>query len=204
MALLASTQGRGQDVWNADEFRWGGAYLWRIKQRFAPHNVYTDGAHLQALAAAVGAPAVPDQAPALAVPADIPLAKRPDGGLILVPYLANRIEYAYDRTTNTVPAHGHRRRRAGRRRNEDADRPEERPDHDDGVCAAQRRERQGPAEAAQVGSGPAWIATGGRTVQGTWEGGATLTAPTLFFGRTAFRPSSPRARRSCRSCRSGR
>jgi hypothetical protein len=36
-------------------------------------------------------------------------------------------------------------------------------------------------EAEVVGSGPAWIATGGRTMQGTWRKDST-TGPTLLFG----------------------
>ena len=60
-----SSKGRGSYVYNADGFRWSGErYLWRIKTRFAPHNVYTDGKHLRRLAKRVGAKPVADQKPA--------------------------------------------------------------------------------------------------------------------------------------------
>ena len=39
-------KGRGQLVYNADEFRWGGIYFHRTRDRFAPHNVYTSGKEL--------------------------------------------------------------------------------------------------------------------------------------------------------------
>ena len=47
----------GDLVWDADEFRWGGdpGYLWRIPERFSPHNVYSSGEKLRALADRVGA-----------------------------------------------------------------------------------------------------------------------------------------------------
>src|SRR5207248_1482884 len=48
--------GHGQLVWNADGFRWSPTYMWRNLDRPAPHNVYTDGAHLLALARRIGVP----------------------------------------------------------------------------------------------------------------------------------------------------
>ena len=51
--LLA--KGNGQLVYNADEFRWGGSSSGGSKNRFAPHNVYTTGKQLRALAARLGA-----------------------------------------------------------------------------------------------------------------------------------------------------
>ena len=63
LALLNSSQGKGKVVFNADEFQWGGKYLWRITTRLAPHNVYADGKSLRALATAVGAKPVAAQAP---------------------------------------------------------------------------------------------------------------------------------------------
>jgi hypothetical protein len=41
--------------------------------------------------------------------------------------------------------------------------------------------QKGRLEATDVGSGPAWISTGGVTVQGTWRK-AAVGAPTLLFG----------------------
>ena len=54
MQTLRET-GRGQLVYNADEFRWGGIYFHRTRDRFAPHNVYTSGKELYQLSRRVGA-----------------------------------------------------------------------------------------------------------------------------------------------------
>ena len=54
MSTLAA-QGQGQLVYNADEFRWGGIFFHRIKERAAPHNAYTDGDLLRKMAARIGA-----------------------------------------------------------------------------------------------------------------------------------------------------
>ncbi len=121
-------QGHGQLVYNADQF-FNGPYFWRITTRFAPHNLYTDGKHLHALAGSLGATAPPGRA-VWRFAADALLSQRPVGGQIDVAYLANHVTYKYDRATNT--------------------------------------------------SGPAWIATNGKTVKGTWRK-KSLTAPTLFY-----------------------
>jgi len=149
----------------------------------APQNTYSDGAHLQALSTAVGAPPVPDQAPVWRFGRDAPLAERPDGRLDRravprQPYrvrLRPQVEHLpADRDRRGVP-----RSTAGTGARVGA---EECRDHDDGVsrrsttAAARRR-----LEAAQVGSGRAWIATNGRTIAGTWRKDS-FTAPTLFFG----------------------
>jgi hypothetical protein len=179
METLAA-QGHGQLVYNADEFRWGGKYLWRITQRFPPHNVYTDGKHLRQLLKRVGARDTELQ-PAWRFRADKPLAQRPVGGRIEMGYPANHIRYDYDRKTNTY------------KRSVTAEGPQ--------VDAADRHRvapknvvimlvRFGPLndghpekhrlEANVIGSGPAWIATNGRTIKGTWRK-ASLTAPLRFL-----------------------
>jgi hypothetical protein len=181
MALLATSAGRGQDVWNADEYKWGGAYIWRIAQRAAPHNAYSDGAHLQALSAAVGAPPVPDQAPVWQFGPDAPLAERPAGGSIVVPYLANRIVYAYDRASNTylrtVTGEGAQIDVATGTRVA----PKNVVIMTMAFAPLNDGSGKGRLEASQVGGGNAWIATNGRTIAGTWRKGS-FTAPTLFFG----------------------
>ena len=100
-ALAYLRQVTGRLVYDADEFRWGGkaGYLWRIKTRYAPHNVYTDGTHLQQLAKRVGATAPMTQA-AWTFEDDAAYAARPTGGTIVVPYPYNRISYTYDPFTN--------------------------------------------------------------------------------------------------------
>src|SRR6188768_1982769 len=90
LAFLHSAKGRGSAVYDADGFRYEGRYLWRIHTRFAPHNVYSDASHLRSLAKAVKAKPV-DYKPAWKFAPDKPLAERPKGGTIVVPYLANTI-----------------------------------------------------------------------------------------------------------------
>jgi hypothetical protein len=100
-ALRALRELHGDLVWDADEFRWGGdpGYLWRIPERFSPHNVYSSGEKLRALADRVGADQ-PFTDPAWTFKEPAGMAERPRGGSIVVPYLENRITYSYDRASN--------------------------------------------------------------------------------------------------------
>lgn len=178
---LLRRQGRGQLVYNADEFRYGGRYLWRIPERAAPHNVYTDGEHLRALAAVVGAKDEP-AAPVWRFEPDAPPAERPVGGSIEVSYPANRIRYAYDRTTNT-----YRRSVTGEKEQIDAA---------TGEAVAPKNVvimfvRFGPLndgsnkhrlEAQVTGSGVAYVATNGVVTKGAWRKRA-IDAPTEFLDR---------------------
>ena len=180
MQALA-TQGNGQLVYNADEFRWGGRYLWRVTERSAPHNVYTDGKHLRQLAKRVGALDQQLQ-PAWQFAPDRPLARRPVGGRISMAYPANRIQYDYDRNSNT-----YERSVTGSKHQIDAaDNTQVAPKNvvimlvhfgplNDGHYAQKHR-----LEATVVGSGRAWIATNGRTIRGTWRK-TSLTGPLQFF-----------------------
>jgi Protein of unknown function (DUF3048) N-terminal domain/Protein of unknown function (DUF3048) C-terminal domain len=177
LATLFS-QGSGQLVYNADQFRYGGSFR-RITSRFAPHNLYTTGAQLGRLATLLGATAPPKPIWTFNPPA--PLADRPLGGQITFAYPQNAIRYDYDRTSNTylrsVSVEG--------------------AEHD-----AATKVRIAPTnvvimwmkfgplndhqayklrlEATILGSGPAWIATNGHTIMGTWKKTST-SGPTLFF-----------------------
>jgi hypothetical protein len=179
MSTLAA-QGQGQLVYNADEFRWGGIFFHRIKERASPHNAYTDGDLLRKMATRIGAedelqPAAWQFAP------DAPLDSRPYGGLIRVVYPANTITYRYDRVTNTYP-----RSVTGEPAQTDAATGQRvAPSNvvvmlmsfgplNDGHPNKHR------LEAKVVGSGKAWISTNGRTIVGTWKK-VSLTAPTQFF-----------------------
>ncbi len=181
LSTLHSAQGRGGLVYDADEFRYGGKYLWRIKQRAAPHNVYTDGTHLQALAKVVGAKAVPAQAPIWQYGPAASLADRPRGGTIVVPYYANRIEYSYDRASNTylrtVTGEGAQIDAASNVRVA--------PTNVVVLTMAFGPLNDGSTkhrlEAQLTGSGTAWIATNGHTVKGTWRK-KSVNAPTLLYG----------------------
>jgi hypothetical protein len=178
MATLAAS-GAGQLVYNADEFRWGGTYLWRIKERWSPHNVYTDGKHLRALAARVGATTPPAGAVWTFGPG-APLADRPAGARLEITYPANQIEYRYDRTSNT-----YRRFVGGKPQIDAGDGRPVAPSNvvvmtvvfgplNDGHPDKKRLEAQ------NIGRGPAWIASNGVTIRGTWRK-ASIDAPTRFY-----------------------
>jgi hypothetical protein len=174
-------QGQGQLVWNADEFRWGNRYLWRSRDRFAPHNVYSDASHLRELAARLGAVDGP-LTPAWQFGPDAILPERPVGGSIAVAYTANAIRYDYDRASNT-----YLRTVSGE--------PDGQRDTGTGARVAPKNVvvmlmRFGPLndghpgkkrlEADMIGSGQAYIATNGHTIVGTWRKDS-MTGPTLFF-----------------------
>ncbi|MEX2010711.1 MAG: DUF3048 domain-containing protein [Chloroflexota bacterium] len=174
-------KGQGQWVYNADEFRWGGTYLWRIRQRFAPHNVYTDGENLRKMAARLGADDVA-MTPAWSFRADTPFQWRPLGGGISTGYTWNRIRYAYDQASNTYV----RSVTGASPQIDAADGKRVAPKNVVIMLVRFGRLNDGHPEkarqeAANVGKGTAWIATNGRTVKGTWSK-ASITEPTLFFG----------------------
>jgi hypothetical protein len=179
LSTLAS-QGNGKLVYNADQFRWGGTYFQRIKERFAPHNVYTTGKLLWKMAGRVGAKDGAMKAAWQFAP-DAPLEERPSGGTITVSYLANKITYTYDRATNT-----YLRTVTGEKKQTDAANDERIAPKNVVVM----RMVFGPLndsnpakhrlEAKIVGSGKAWIATNGKTIVGTWKK-TSLTSPTRFY-----------------------
>jgi hypothetical protein len=179
-ATLAA-RGNGEWVYNADGFRWEGRFLFRVTDRFAPHNVMTDGDHLRRLARRIGADDGPIE-PVWTFGADRRADRRPRGGRIVVTYLYERITYRYDDETNTY-----------QRFIDDAKKPQ--VDLADGEVVAPKnvvilRMAFGPLndghpekdrqEARNVGKGEAWIATNGRTIKGQWRK-ASRTAPTLLF-----------------------
>jgi hypothetical protein len=176
MALLRA-KGQGQLVYNADEFRWGGTYMWRTTDRVAPHNVYTDGKHLRSLAKRLGATAPPTKA-LWRFADDAALAARPKGARIDITYPYNRIGYRYDRETNTW------RRYVGGK--PQVDRANKKPVAPKNVVIMQVRfgllgaGQKGRLEAQNIGSGPAWIATNGKVIKGTWKK-ASVSGPTRFY-----------------------
>jgi Protein of unknown function (DUF3048) N-terminal domain/Protein of unknown function (DUF3048) C-terminal domain len=179
-ATLA-TRGHGQWVYDADGFRWEGRFLFRVTDRFAPHNVMTDGEHLRRLAGRVGADDGPIE-PVWSFAEDAGPGRRPLDGRIRVTYPYETITYRYDAATNTY-----------RRYIDGSKKPQ--IDVADGEVVAPKnvvilRMAFGPLndghpekdrqEARNVGKGQAWIATNGRTIKGTWRK-ASRTAPTLLF-----------------------
>lgn len=184
LATLAA-KGRGQWVYNGEYFRYAGTYLWRVKTRLPPHNVYTDGAHLRALGAKIGAVDGPIE-PAWSFAPDADTAARPKGGAITIVYPYETIKYTYDAATNTYlrfikqTASG-----AYKPQIDAADKVQVAPKnvvilrmHFGPLYAVDPHHR---LEASDVGHGEAWISTNGVTVKGTWSK-ASVTAPTLLFG----------------------
>jgi len=172
-------KGNGQLVYNADEFRWGGIYYRRISARASPHNVYSDAKSLRVMATRVGAENGPLEAAWRFAP-DASMDARPSGGIIRVVYPYNSIEYRYDRTTNTYP-----RGVSGQAQQIDpADGQRVAPSNVVVMLMSFAPLNDGSSkhrlEAKVVGSGKAWIATNGRTTQGTWKK-TSLTAPTRFY-----------------------
>ncbi len=178
LATLA-TSGQGQLVYDADEFRWGPTFLWRVTQRVAPHNVYSDGKHLRELATRVGATSAPSGPNWVFGPA-MPAADRPVGGGLSVTYPANQIGYEYDRGSNT-----YLRFVEGQPQIDAGDGRQVAPANvvvmtvvfgplNDGHPNKKRLEAQ------NIGSGPAWIATNGVTVRGTWRKDS-IDGPTRFY-----------------------
>jgi hypothetical protein len=176
-----AAKGHGEWVYNADEFRWGGRYLWRTRDRFPPHNVYTDGQHLRALAKRLHALDGPIE-PVWTFAPDAPRDQRPRGGTIRVDYPTETITYRYDANTNTYIRYLNGSKKAQR-------------DRVGGAVVAPKnvvilRMSFGPLndghpqkhrlEAQNVGKGVAWIATNGHTIKGQWRK-ASPTAPTLLF-----------------------
>jgi hypothetical protein len=171
--------GKGQLVYNAEDFRWEGTYFWRIKTRSSPHNLYTDGAHLRTLAKRLGAKAVTPRT-AWTFGPDAPLDARPTGGRIDVAYKENSISYRYDRATNT-----YKRYVGGAAQVDAADKKPVAPRNvvvmlvkfgplNDG------HPQKGRLEAANIGKGTAWISTNGLTIKGTWRK-ANAKDPTRFY-----------------------
>ena len=87
--------------------------------RFAPHNLYTTGTNLRSLGKRIGAKDKAYKTVWQFAP-DAPLEARPYGGTITVHYPYNTITYKYDRKTQHLPALGHRREEADRRRRRQA------------------------------------------------------------------------------------
>jgi len=173
------SKGSGQLVYNADQFA-NGPFFRRVSSRYPPHNLYTTGAQLRQLATKLGATAPPPAA-AWRFGPDTPLAARPLGGSIEVDYPANRIIYRYDQATNSYDRYVS----GGVLQIDPGSNAVVAPKNiivmrmvfgplNDGEPL------KGRLEANVVGSGTAWIATGGITIKGTWRK-TSLTAPTRFY-----------------------
>jgi hypothetical protein len=178
LATLRS-KGRGQYVFDANEFRYGGKYFHRSSEHFAPHNVYTDGKTLRKLAKVLKAKDGEYKSVWTFEP-DAPLEARPYGGSITVSYPANKITYRYARSTNT-----YRRSVSGEGKQVDAAdgaRIEPKNVVVMWVNFAQTGDRKHRLEADLIGSGKAAVFTNGKQYNGTWKKTGT-TKPTRFFDK---------------------
>jgi hypothetical protein len=176
MALLAA-KGQGQLVYNADQYNWG-AYLWRTTDRVAPHNVYSDAKHLRALAAKVGAAPLVAPKAAWTFRPDAPLELRPSGARVDVAYAYGAFSYRYDRASNTW-----RRSVNGKLQKDRATNVVVAPKNVvvmEVAFGSLGAGQKGRLEAANIGSGRAWIATNGIVTRGTWKK-LSATSPTRFF-----------------------
>ena len=181
IAYLATSAGRGEQVWNGDGLRSSGqAYVWRISSRFAPHNLYSDGKHLRAMGSRLGAKAYEEiPTPVWTFEADPVLEDRLAGAKLSVPYPANLIQYVYDRKRNAW-----NRSVTGEGKQVDAGTD---------VRIAPKNvvvmyvpflptgDKKHHLDGQVTGSGVALFAVNGQIVKGTWSK-KSFAAHTFFFG----------------------
>ena len=178
-AILAA-QGRGQLVYDVNALRLESRYFWRTTDRFAPHNLYTDGKHLRSVAGTVGAKAV-EEKPAWKFADDAALELRPAGARISLSYLHGDFAYRYQRSTNAW-----RRYVGGKVQRDRANNQVVAPKN---VVIMEVRfgllgpGQKGRLEAGNIGTGRAWIATNGTTIKGTWKK-RSVSSPTRFYDRS--------------------
>jgi hypothetical protein len=176
-ALAAIRAANRRTLWDADQFRYSNS-LYRISQRFPPHNVFSTGKKLRALGRRLGARA-PFTKSAWTFKESAPLAERPVGGSILVPYRANRVTYRYDRETNRYI-----RGVTGARTQRDWTTKEVVAPSNvvvlymgTGAVAGDRKHR---IDIAYIGSGKALVFRDGEVIKATWSK-KNDTAPTRFL-----------------------
>jgi hypothetical protein len=187
MSKLATDN--GVKVWNADGLRWlGNTYMWRVDWRVAPHNAYTDGLHLRALLAKLGGTSPSPKTP-WAFGDPVPEWLRPVGGSIDIPYFYNRIQYEYDRASNTYL------------RSHEADvihhkmAPEIDPNNDRRVApsvvvimfmdtylmAGHANIKKGRLELDYLGQGKAWVFENGTVVGARWNKARETSQTTITY-----------------------
>ncbi len=177
IAFLATSQGRGTAVYNAD---WS-PFLYRVTFRSSPHNLYSDEKNVKKIPKAVRAKPVKGQAPVWKFAPDAAPELRPQGGSIVVPYLANRVSYKYNRATNT-----YRRSVSVEGRQFDVGtQPKTRVAPKNVIVMkatfVPTGDKKQRLDGHITGTGPAWISSNGITVKGTWNK-KDFGSPTRFFG----------------------
>jgi hypothetical protein len=181
MAYLATRKARGDVVYDANVFRYGSSYAWRISSRRAPHNLYSSGPRLRALGARVGAKRI-SREPVWRFAPDADISLRPEGSKITVPYPYNKVRYTYHRESNTY-------RRSVSVEGRQIDVATDRRIAPKNVIVMFMRfgplnggDNKGRLEADYIGSGVAYVSTNGKTIKGTWVK-KSMKGPTRFFDR---------------------
>jgi hypothetical protein len=175
----------------------GGKAYHRISSRTAPHNGYTSTAALRAMSLKLGGPASIDPwSSRRSFVAPAPAASLPNGQHVIVPYRTGRIDYRFDRATDT-----YRRFVDGATQVDPADR---RPVTTRNIVIlymsfhTDTKIEPGHSRpvVGDIGSGRATVIREGRAIEGTWSKTDEL-APTrlldasgteipLVIGRTFF------------------
>ena len=150
--------------------------------RFSPHNLYTDGHEAAQPRPSGSGPRTRPTRPVWTVrarcAARVAAVRRHDHGRLPVQHDQLQLRPQDEH----VPALGHRREEADRRRRRDPDRA--RRTSSSCGCRSGRSTTATPGPRGSrptvVGSGTAWISTNGRTIKGTWKKTA-MTKPTKFY-----------------------
>lgn len=185
--------GKGGVV-NADAFRWAGTTFNRMTWRRKPHNSYTSGRQMTALAKRLGVTSVRyDPATWQRFRDGAPEHERgADGSTITVRYTSERVDYRYDRAANVWrrSVDGSVQRDPGNDPNRGhgaaTDGPVIAPTTVVVMVVPIRRSSSidGPAmgrlEADAIGDGKAWVFADGHVVAGRWEK-RSATARTRFY-----------------------
>jgi hypothetical protein len=169
-----------KDIYDANVIRWG-RYMRRVNWKVSPHNLYTTGANMLALAGKVGATAPVSKSPFVFID-DLPPAERGSGGTLVVPYSGNKITYRYDSVTNTYP-------RAVTGQNPQLDENNKQPIAPRNVVVLFQKTgylpvlpgqaNKGRLEIIFLGSGKAAVYNNGLAIDAIWSK-ATESSPTLL------------------------
>jgi hypothetical protein len=176
---LATLRARGDGDWvhDANEFRYGN-FFERHRDRFSPHNLYTDGERLADLGRRLGAENVFLE-PVWKFVQSAPEAERPYGGKIVVPYPYNTVTYQYQHSSNSWP-----RSVSGEGRQFDQADGERIAPRNVVIqymsFAATGAANKHRLEADYVGEGKALIFVNGRMIDGSWRK-TSETRGTYFY-----------------------
>ncbi len=179
-AMNRLVQINGKDIYDADGLKWESRYMLRVNYKVSPHNLYSSGAQLQALAVRLGATAPFTESPFTF--GDLPADERATGGTLVVPYHANTITYRYDPSANAYS-------RSVTGQNPQVDYGNNQPITPRNVVVLYQETGLLPVEVGQafkgrleigyLGSGKATVYNNGHVVDAIWSK-ATESSPTLL------------------------